>query len=83
MNMDVLEGCPKLAYKAEKRLENTGTFTVLSEDHTLGNLLQAQLHLDEHVAFAGYRVPHPQEAKMLVKVQVKSPLCRRELTLTK
>ncbi|CEO98475.1 DNA-directed RNA polymerase RBP11-like dimerization domain-containing protein [Plasmodiophora brassicae] len=45
--------------RTDEKLTNAATFTVLKEDHTLGNLLRMQLHEDENVIFAGYRVPHP------------------------
>jgi hypothetical protein len=41
----------------------------LQEDHTMGNLIRMQLHSDRFVVFAGYRIPHPLENKMVVKVR--------------
>ncbi|GFH17575.1 DNA-directed RNA polymerase II, 13.6 kDa polypeptide [Haematococcus lacustris] len=43
---------------------------MLQEDHTMGNLLRMQLHADKSVVFAGYRIPHPLDAKMVVKKRV-------------
>jgi hypothetical protein len=40
-------------------------------------LLCRQLHNDDHVTFAGYKVPHPLEYQMLIKVQTngtKTPI---------
>lgn len=34
----------------------------------MGNLIRMQLHADRFVVFAGYRIPHPLENKMVVKV---------------
>lgn len=75
------EGETKVAYKADTKLEHAGTFTFRSEDHTIGNLLRMQLHRDKAVVFAGYRIPHPLEAKMVVKIQVSGQQ-RRSLTGT-
>lgn len=71
------EGQRKVSYKADTKLANAGTFTIMHEDHTMGNLVRMQLHLDKQVVFAGYRIPHPLDPKMLIKVQtggVKSPV---------
>jgi DNA-directed RNA polymerase II subunit RPB11 len=71
------EGTSKVVYASDTKLENSGTFTMLQEDHTIGNLLRMQLHADKHVLFAGYRIPHPLETRMLVRVQttgVKTPV---------
>lgn len=59
----------KLEYVADTKLENAGTYTVEREDHTLGNLVRMQLHRDPAVLFSGYRIPHPLEPRMLIKVQ--------------
>lgn len=70
------DGVNKVTYKADTKLPHAGTFTIMQEDHTLGNLLRMQLFQDRHVVFAGYRMPHPLEPKMVVKVQttgVKQP----------
>ena len=46
-----------------------GTLMVENEDHTLGNILRMQLLKDKTIKFAGYRMPHPLEPKVEVKVQ--------------
>ena len=48
---------------------NCGTLTVMDEDHTFGNVMRMQLLKDRIVKFAGYRRPHPLEAKVEVKIQ--------------
>lgn len=71
------EGTPKVVYKADTRLEHAGTFGIMQEDHTLGNLIRMQLHSDKHNVFAGYRIPHPLETRLVIKVQttgVKTPM---------
>ncbi|PNH05605.1 DNA-directed RNA polymerase II subunit RPB11 [Tetrabaena socialis] len=63
------EGERKVTYKADTKLKDAGTFSFRSEDHTMGNLLRMQLHSDKATVFAGYRIPHPLEPVMVVKVQ--------------
>mmetsp|Transcript_30395 Transcript_30395/g.81741 ORF Transcript_30395/g.81741 Transcript_30395/m.81741 type:complete len:122 (+) Transcript_30395:33-398(+) len=45
------------------------TFTLMHEDHTLGNAVRYILAKNPEVAFAGYSVPHPSEPKMNIRVQ--------------
>lgn len=59
----------KLEFAADTKLEHAGTYTVEREDHTLGNLVRMQMHRDPAVLFSGYRIPHPLEPRMLIKVQ--------------
>ncbi|GBF88633.1 DNA-directed RNA polymerase IV and V subunit 11 [Raphidocelis subcapitata] len=63
------EHLKKLEFVPDTKLENAGTYTVEREDHTLGNLVRMQLHRDPAVLFSGYRIPHPLEPRMLIKVQ--------------
>ena len=49
----------KLRFKPETKRPNAGTFILIKEDHTLGNLIRLQLLRDTSVRFAGYRMPHP------------------------
>ena len=44
----------------------------MQEDHTLGNLLATQLLHDPRVLYAGYRVPHPLENHIELKIQVSA-----------
>ncbi len=63
------EGRDKVARKQDTRLENAAEYTVYGEEHTLGNLVRMQLLSDPAVLFAGYRIPHPLEYKLVIKVQ--------------
>jgi DNA-directed RNA polymerase II subunit RPB11 len=63
------EGKAKVEYAVDTKNKNAGTYTIRLEDHTLGNLLRTQLHADEAVIFAGYRIPHPLDPLMVVRVQ--------------
>ncbi|ORC87068.1 DNA-directed RNA polymerase I/III subunit [Trypanosoma theileri] len=49
--------------------ESTATITFSHEDHTLGNPLRHVLMQNPEVTSAGYAIPHPLEAKMLLHVQ--------------
>ncbi|EAN88485.1 putative DNA-dependent RNA polymerase [Trypanosoma cruzi] len=49
--------------------ESTVTIAFSHEDHTLGNPLRHVLMQNREVTSAGYAIPHPLEAKMLLHVQ--------------
>jgi DNA-directed RNA polymerase II subunit RPB11 len=53
----------------DTKIPNAATFLVLKEDHTLGNILRMQLHRDPNVLFAAYRMPHPLEHNIALKIQ--------------
>ncbi len=75
----------KIDFEKDTRLPNAGTFVVLREDHSIGNLVRTQLHRDEAVTFAGYRIPHPLEAKLLVKLSTngsKTPIAAAKDAIT-
>eukprot|EP00457_Paulinella_chromatophora_P025349 gb/GEZN01029840.1/.p1 GENE.gb/GEZN01029840.1/~~gb/GEZN01029840.1/.p1 ORF type:complete len:132 (-),score=11.31 gb/GEZN01029840.1/:45-440(-) len=61
----------KITYKADSKIINSGTFELVKEDHTMGNLLRHALLRDERVIFAGYRVPHPLDHRVLIRVRTK------------
>lgn len=63
------EGQKKLEFIKDSKLAFAGTVVIQREDHTMGNLIRMGLHRHTDVVFAGYRIPHPLEAKMVVKVQ--------------
>ena len=53
-------------------MPNAATLVIEREDHTLGNMLRMQLLEDKEVLFGGYRVQHPLEPAIQVKVQTRS-----------
>ncbi|KAB2016003.1 hypothetical protein ES319_D08G066200v1 [Gossypium barbadense] len=63
----VPEGTKKVSYERDTKIINAATFTIEREDHTIGNILRMQLHGDENVLFAGYKLPHPLQYKILVR----------------
>ena len=56
----------------DTRVQNAATMVIEREDHTLGNLLRMQLLENKEVLFGGYRVPHPLEPAIQVKVQTRT-----------
>uniref|UniRef100_A0A7I4ALZ0 DNA-directed RNA polymerase RBP11-like dimerisation domain-containing protein n=2 Tax=Physcomitrium patens TaxID=3218 RepID=A0A7I4ALZ0_PHYPA len=63
----VPEGMKKVAYERDMKVMNAATFTLQREDHTIGNILRMQLHRDPSVLFAGYKLPHPLQYRVVVK----------------
>ena len=59
----------KVKFKRDTKHEHSASFTVLKEDHTLGNILRMQLLQDNRVLFAGYKVPHPLLYELMLKVR--------------
>jgi len=62
----------KITFQKDTKIKNAASFNIAKEDHTLGNVLRMQLHRDKDVLFAGYRVPHPLEYSIVVKIQTTS-----------
>eukprot|EP00002_Diphylleia_rotans_P024425 TRINITY_DN4822_c0_g1_i1.p1 TRINITY_DN4822_c0_g1~~TRINITY_DN4822_c0_g1_i1.p1 ORF type:complete len:112 (+),score=23.86 TRINITY_DN4822_c0_g1_i1:54-389(+) len=63
------EGCEKVAIVSDSRNVNTATVKIHLEDHTIGNLVKMQLLRDEKILFAGYRMPHPLEHRIEIKIR--------------
>ncbi|GAA5867240.1 hypothetical protein JCM8547_003131 [Rhodosporidiobolus lusitaniae] len=71
------DGEPKVLVEEDTKIPNAATLTINKEDHTLANMLRSQLLLDSKVQFAGYKVPHPLESRVVLKVQTngeKTPI---------
>lgn len=62
----------KVSCIPDQKVPNAMTFMIQREDHTLGNTLRMTLLEDENILFCGYRVPHPLEPAIQVKVQTRS-----------
>ncbi|XP_042372380.1 DNA-directed RNA polymerase II subunit RPB11-a, partial [Plectropomus leopardus] len=65
----LFEGEKKISITKDTKVPNACLFTLNKEDHTLGNSIRAQLLKDPQVLFAGYKVPHPLEHKIVIRVQ--------------
>lgn len=59
-------------------ISNCYTFTILKEDHTLGNLLTQELLNEPRVLFAGYRIVHPMSDLIVVRVNVNDNIDQPE-----
>jgi DNA-directed RNA polymerase II subunit RPB11 len=44
---------------------------VRKEDHTLGNMVRYRLLDDGRVVFGGYRMPHPHEHELHIKIRTR------------
>eukprot|EP01066_Platyproteum_vivax_P000829 Platyproteum_vivax@DN10922_c0_g1_i1.p1 len=73
-------GVNRVEYTPDQKLPYTGYFTIWLEDHSVGNLIRTRLlESEKDVRFAGYKVPHPLENKLLLRVQTRS-IDPREIT---
>ncbi|XP_073105527.1 DNA-directed RNA polymerases II, IV and V subunit 11-like [Elaeis guineensis] len=68
----VPEGTKKVSYERDTKIVNAASLTVEREDHTIGNILRMQLHRDPNVLFAGYKLPHPLQYKIIVRIHTTS-----------
>ncbi|KAJ7269929.1 DNA-directed RNA polymerase [Mycena rebaudengoi] len=53
----------------DTKIPNAATFKIVKQDHTVGNMLRAQLLAMPSILFAGYKVPHPLHPYFLIKIQ--------------
>lgn len=53
----------------DTKIPNAATIKVVKQDHTLANMLRAQLLSMPQVLFAGYKVPHPLHPYFQLKIQ--------------
>ncbi|GMH39557.1 hypothetical protein BSKO_07455 [Bryopsis sp. KO-2023] len=70
----VPDGVKKVEYEQDTKVPNAGTFIIQREDHTVGNLSRMQLHRDDRIVFSGYRIPHPLQHVVWVKVQTNGSI---------
>ena len=57
-------------------MKDAAAFVIQREDHTIGDVIRHKLLQDQTVVFAAYRIPHPMEHVMHLRVQTngeKSP----------
>nr|XP_033778890.1 DNA-directed RNA polymerase II subunit RPB11-a isoform X1 [Geotrypetes seraphini] len=59
----------RITITKDTKVPNACLFTINKEDHTLGNIIKSQLLKDPQVLFAGYKVPHPLEHKIIIRLQ--------------
>ena len=53
------------------KLDENNIIIIKKEDHTIGNLIQVELLKKKNVEFVGYKIPHPLEYNLLLKIIVK------------
>ncbi|ORY33803.1 DNA-directed RNA polymerase ii 13.3 kda polypeptide [Naematelia encephala] len=58
-----------LTITEDPKIPNAASILMRKQDHTIGNMIRSQLLLDPTVLFAGYKVPHPLENNILLKIQ--------------
>ncbi|CAD6579119.1 MAG: DNA-directed RNA polymerase II core subunit [Tremellales sp. Tagirdzhanova-0007] len=58
-----------LTITEDPKIPNAATILMRKQDHTMGNMIRAQLLLDPTILFAGYKVPHPLENNIILKIQ--------------
>ncbi|CAE7245490.1 POLR2J [Symbiodinium sp. CCMP2592] len=64
----------------DEKVSHAVLFQIWLEDHTLGNILRMELLRNEAVLFAGYKVPHPLNNMIELRVQT-TPSSTPELAL--
>lgn len=67
--IEVPQGVKKVNCVLDPKTNNCGVFTIYAEDATLGHMLKTQLLKDDSVVFASYRMPHPLENKLELRIQ--------------
>jgi len=72
------DGEKKITEKIFTGMSNTSDFTLLKEDHTLGNLLSEHLKRDRQVLFAGYKIGHPNVPEVLLRIQTDGSITPKE-----
>jgi len=63
----------------DTKIPNAATIKIVKQDHTLGNMLRAQLLSMPQILFAGYKVPHPLHPYFLIKIQTDGTLTPQEV----
>mmetsp|Transcript_53140 Transcript_53140/g.154648 ORF Transcript_53140/g.154648 Transcript_53140/m.154648 type:complete len:238 (+) Transcript_53140:120-833(+) len=53
----------------DEKVPNACTYVIWLEDHTLGNILRMELLRNESVLFVGYKVPHPLNHMIELRIQ--------------
>ncbi|KAH3669017.1 hypothetical protein WICMUC_005116 [Wickerhamomyces mucosus] len=76
------EGTPKIKIGPDSKVPNAAIITFEKEDHTLGNLIRAQLLKDPRVVFAAYKVEHPLFAKFVMRIQTEEGYTPKEALKT-
>jgi DNA-directed RNA polymerase II subunit RPB11 len=66
---DIPDTVHKIRCTPDPVINNACTFNIMNEDHTIGNLIRMQMLRNPDVVFAGYKMPHPLEKELIIKVR--------------
>ncbi|CAH6718932.1 DNA-directed RNA polymerase II subunit Rpb11p [[Candida] jaroonii] len=72
------DGVDKLKITPDTKVPNAALIKIEREDHTLANLLRAQLLKDERVLFAAYKIEHPLFANFILRIQTEDDYTPKE-----
>lgn len=72
------DGVQKVTVSPDQRMPNAAFIKFEREDHTLGNMLTAQLQQDSRVLYAAYKIEHPLFANFVMRVQTEDGYTPRE-----
>lgn len=69
----------KIVEHPSNKIPNTSIFVLEKEDHTVANWLRMKLHQNSLVKQCGYRVPHPTQHRVEMRVQTATDGSGREV----
>ncbi|CAK9438811.1 uncharacterized protein LODBEIA_P30350 [Lodderomyces beijingensis] len=72
------DGLDKIKITPDTKVPNAAIVKIEKEDHTLANLLRAQLLRDPRVMFAAYKVEHPLFANFVLRIQTEEDYTPKE-----
>lgn len=72
------DGVEKIKIIPDTKVPNAAIIKIEREDHTLANLLRAQLAKDDKVIFAAYKVEHPLFANFVLRIQTEDDYTPRD-----
>lgn len=72
------DGVDKIKITPDTKVPNAALIRIEREDHTLANLLRAQLLKDERVIFAAYKIEHPLFANFVLRIQTEEDYTPKE-----
>ncbi|CCW71048.1 unnamed protein product [Phytomonas sp. Hart1] len=78
-----MKGDCKIFEHVSSTMANSSLFKLDKEDHTIANLLRMKLHESPFVQIAGYRVPHPTQHRVELRVQTSSDCSGRPVPTPK
>lgn len=74
-----MPGDVKIKEEPSSKNPNTSLFTIEKEDHTIANFIRMKMHQSPFVKICGYRVPHPTQHRVELRVQTASDGSDREV----